>query len=242
MQAVILAGGLGTRLWPLTREVPKPMVPVAGVPYLEHQIRYLARHGIHDIVVLTGYLGEQIEAYFSDGRSCGVSIRYSREIQPLGTGGALRHADALLDEDFLLVYGDSFLPIDYANVMAELRRHPTAEGVVVVYDNALGDTSVRNNIALAPSGVVEKYDKSSAADPDLRYVEAGVLALRKSILRFISEGAVSLETQVFPQLIVARSLIGYPTTQRFYDIGTPDRLAVIEQFFRHDYHTNTLPH
>jgi NDP-sugar pyrophosphorylase family protein len=113
MQVVILAGGLGTRLGAVTRTLPKPMVPVRGVPYLEHQLRLLARHGLTDIVLLTGYLGEQIEEDFGDGGRLGLRIRYSREPQPLGTGGALREANTA-GRVLLVIYGDSYLRIDYA--------------------------------------------------------------------------------------------------------------------------------
>src|SRR6266571_3760756 len=147
MQAVVLAGGLGTRLWPLTKEIPKPMAPVNGLPYLEYQIRLLAAQGFLSTLILTGYLGEQIESYFQDGSALGLSLRYSREPAPLGTGGALRHARALLEERFLLIYGDSFLPIGYRPLLARLEE-PGTLGVVAIYDNSAGDTSVRNNIAL----------------------------------------------------------------------------------------------
>src|SRR6266567_9060405 len=92
MQTVILAGGLGTRLWPLTEAIPKPMVTVAGVPYLEHQLRLLAEQNLRDVLLLTGYLGEQIEAHFGEGERFGLRLEYSQEPSPLGTGGALRHA------------------------------------------------------------------------------------------------------------------------------------------------------
>src|SRR5450755_506174 len=120
MQAVILAGGLGTRLWPVTQAVPKPMVPVAGRPYLEYQLRLLGEQSIRDIVLLTGYLGEQIEEYFGDGSRLGLSLRYSCEPAPMGTGGALRDGSSLLDDVFLVIYGDSYLPIDYAAVYRQL--------------------------------------------------------------------------------------------------------------------------
>ncbi|HLJ45213.1 MAG TPA: nucleotidyltransferase family protein [Bryobacteraceae bacterium] len=224
MQAVILAGGLGTRLRPVTEAIPKPMVPVAGAPYLEHQLRLLARQEIRDVVLLTGYLGEQIEEYFGDGSALGLRIAYSREPAPLGTGGALREARSLLEDGFLVIYGDSYLPIKYRLVMESL----TSEGVVVVYDNRLGDTSVKNNIDLDDSGYVTRYEKDS---PDrLSYVEAGVLAFRRSVVELIpTAGAVSLEKEVFPKLIATHELAGFVTTERFYDIGTPDRLAVIEE-------------
>ena len=106
MQTVILAGGLGTRLGALTRKIPKPMAPVAGMPYLEHQLRLLERQSLRDVLLLTGYLGDQIESYFGNGGQLGLRIRYSRERRPLGTGGALREARRLLDQSFLLMYGD----------------------------------------------------------------------------------------------------------------------------------------
>jgi NDP-sugar pyrophosphorylase family protein len=226
MQAVILAGGLGTRLWPLTETIPKPLLPVAGVPYLEHQLRLLAQQGLRDILLLTGYLGEQIETYFGNGDRMGLRLSYSREQSPRGTGGALRDARHQLDDTFLVIYGDSYLPIQYRDVCDRLISS-LADGVVVVYDNSLEDTSVRNNIALTSNGYVAHYQKDSSEH--LSHVEAGVLAFRYSVVTRIStQGAVSLENEMFPQLIKEERLAAFVTKQRFYDIGTPDRLAVLE--------------
>jgi NDP-sugar pyrophosphorylase family protein len=239
MQAVILAGGLGTRLGPITAQVPKPMVPVAGVPYLEHQLRLLERQSIRNVVVLTGYLGNMVEDYFGDGRRVGMSIRYSREPAPLGTGGALRLAAHLLDEQFLVIYGDSYLAIDYRDVAQSLDVSG-ATGLVVVYDNRLADTSVRNNIAVDAEGFVVRYDKEAADDAGLTFVEAGVLAFRRSIIGLIPEGIVSLEKQLYSNLIVARQLRAYRTSQRFYDIGTPGRLRAFEAYLSHDHHPDAF--
>jgi NDP-sugar pyrophosphorylase family protein len=228
MQAVILAGGLGTRLLPLTEVIPKPMVQVGGVPYLRHQLQLLADQEIRDIVLLTGYLGEQIEDYFGDGVSMSLRISYSREQSPLGTGGALRQARGLLQDSFLLIYGDSYLPIRYADALERLVSSG-AEGVVVVYDNRLADTSVKNNIELDDSGYVSRYEKDS---PDrLSFVEAGVLAFQRTVIDVMPDGIVSLEKEIFPRLIAAWKLAALVTTQRFYDIGTPDRLTAIEALF-----------
>jgi mannose-1-phosphate guanylyltransferase len=229
MQAVILAGGLGTRLGSLTGQTPKPLVHVAGVPYLDHQLRLLARQSIREVVLLTGYLGQAIEDRFGDGGSLGLAIRYSREPSPLGTGGALRLAAPLIADPFLLIYGDSYLPIDYCDVVAELDRFPVT-GVVVVYDDREGRTSVRNNISVSDEGFVIRYDKDSLNDQSLKFVEAGVLSFRRSIIDLIPEGVVSLEKDLFPQLIATRQLRAYPTIQRFYDIGTPERLRAIEEY------------
>jgi UDP-glucose 4-epimerase len=227
-QVVILAGGLGTRLQPITETIPKPMVPIAGKPYLEYQLNELRRQNCHDVILLTGYLGEQVEHYFGDGHRLGLSIRYSRETVPLGTGGAIREAGELLDDAFIVIYGDSYLPISYTDVLSKLRQSQ-ADGIVVVYDNKAGDTSVQNNIAIDSEGYVTRYDKTDATELD--YVEAGVLALRRSVLGlFPTAGPVSMEKELFPQLIRARRLLAYPTGQRFYDIGTPERLKTIEEF------------
>jgi NDP-sugar pyrophosphorylase family protein len=229
MQAVILAGGLGTRLLPLTEAIPKPMVQVGGAPYLKHQLQLLADQEIRDIVLLTGYLGEQIESYFGDGASMSLRISYSREHSPLGTGGALRQARDFLNDSFLLIYGDSYLPIRYADAIERLASSG-AEGLVVAYDNRLADTRVKNNIEVDDDGYVSRYEKDS---PDrLSFVEAGVLAFRRSVIDWMPEEAiVSLEQEVFPKLIAAKRLAALVTTERFYDIGTPDRLAAIEALF-----------
>jgi len=214
------------------------MVRVAGAPYLEHQLRLLQRQRITDVLILSGYLGEQIEDYFGDGGRLGLSIRYSRERTPIGTGGALRQAGALLAPEFLVIYGDSLLPIEYGEVMDGLTR---ADGVVAVYDNRLGDTSVANNIALDEEGFISRYDKGAGEDPQLTHVEAGVLAFRRSILdRIPLDQVVSLEKEVYPELIKRRQLFGHETRQRFFDIGTPERLRTIETFLLHDHYPNSV--
>jgi len=228
IQAVILAGGRGERLRPLTDNVPKPMVPVRGRPYLAYQLDELKRQGIADVVLLTGYLSEKIEEYFGDGAAAGMRVRYSREPSPLGTGGALKLAEPLLAEDFLLIYGDSYLPIRYAEAMERLRS-ARAEALVVALDNAAAVVDVPNNIALGADGFVARYEKGAGAAAGLTHVEAGVLALTRRLLRRIpARRVVSLEQDFFPQLIAGHQLAAFATTQRFYDIGTPGRLKEIE--------------
>jgi len=230
VQVVILAGGLGKRLLPLTMDVPKPMVPVAGVPYLEHQFRLLAEQGLRDVVLLTGYLGEQIEECFGDGRRLGLRLRYSRERQPLGTGGALREARALLEQSFLVIYGDSYLPIEY-HAVGQVLASTGAAAVMAVYHDLFGETNVLPNVALADDGAVVRYDKKAAGSRGLEYIEAGVLALRRSVLDLLpANGVVSLEEEIFPALVARGELYAYPTAQRFYDMGTPERLRVIEEY------------
>jgi len=230
-QVVILAGGLGTRLRPVTTQIPKPMVPVAGVPYLEHQLRLLAQQGFRDVVLLTGYLGEQIEEYFGDGGSIGMRIRYSREPAPLGTGGGLRNAAKLLDDAFLLIYGDSFLPIEYG-ILERRLAETNAAAVIALFEDRNGETDVVPNVDIDEDGFVTRYEKN-ASRSGLRFIDAGVLALRADAIQLIpADVKSSLEEQVFPKLIERRSLAAITTDQRFYDIGTPERLGVIEAYLR----------
>jgi len=239
MQAVILAGGLGTRLGPLTRTIPKPMAPVAGAPYLEHQLHLLRQQSFRDVLLLTGYLGEQIESYFGSGKELGLRIRYSRERRPLGTGGALREARTLLDESFLLMYGDSLLPIQYAVATRRL-KDSAALGVIVAYRDAARETTVPPNVAIDRSGLVTRYDKTAAGDPALEYIEAGVSCFRREVLDLVPDGGpVSFEQSVFPRLIDRRQLAGLPTRQRFYDIGTPERLRALEEYLVAGYTRST---
>lgn len=229
MQVVILAGGFGTRLGALTREIPKPMVAVAGRPFLERQIEFLARQGFGRFLLLTGYLAERIEAHFGTGVPLGVRIEYSRETQPLGTGGALRLALPWLEERFLLLYGDSFLAVDYRDLAARLASSG-AGGVMAVFRDASGGTGVAPNVALDAAGKVLRYAKGERGD-DLRFIEAGALALDAAEVRRLPAGVSSLEADLYPALIAGGRMQAWVTTTPFYDIGTPDGLRRAEAFF-----------
>jgi len=228
MQTVILAGGLGQRLRPLTEKVPKPMVEVLGRPYLEYQIKWLRSNGLKDIIILTGYLGEKIESYFSDGSSFGVKIKYSHEPRPLGTGGALRLASGKIQSDFILIYGDSFLPMDFSRLTAYF-LNSGKKGVVVVCGNSARETGVVSNISLGKDGLILKYEKNSK-DISLNFTEAGVMIFKKEAVNLIPENVkVSLEEEIFPALIKDKELAGYVSEEIFYDIGTADRLKNFEK-------------
>jgi len=231
MQAVILAGGQGTRLAPLTHQVPKPMIMVAGKPFLHHQLALLKRQGITRLLILVGYLGQRIMDYFEDGRWLGLQINYSVEDEPLGTAGALKKAEPHLEEEFLLLYGDSYLPIDYQDV-AKVFWTSGKRGLMVVFEDKDGSTMVRNNVALDGQMTITSYEKDSL-DKTLRYVEAGVLAFRREVMDLIPpHRGVSLEQEIFPLLIAQQQFLGYVTAQRFYDMGTPERLDTLRRFLR----------
>ena len=165
LPAVILAGGLGTRLGPITRTTPKPLVSVAGRPILDWILTWLAASGVPEVLLLAGYLGDRIVAFVGDGSQWGIPARVSVEPSPLGTGGALVHAGALLPDAFLLLYGDSYLPMDYAS-LSDAFHSANGEAMMVVYEDAEGVTGVENN-ALVEAGRVTRYAKraADAADP-----------------------------------------------------------------------------
>ncbi|MFH1788663.1 MAG: nucleotidyltransferase family protein [Candidatus Altiarchaeota archaeon] len=219
MQAAILCGGLATRLRPLTEKIPKAMILVSGKPFLEHQIMLLRKNGVKDIVLCIGHLAESIEYYFKDGSQYGVKIGYSREEAPLGTGGALKNAGNLLADEFIVVYGDVYLPIDYGKAWEYFKRKGKP-ALTVVYRNS--DKYDISNMDVV-GGLVTKYEKEGGEK--LTYIDAGVSILSESVLDLLPEGKSSLEREVFPKLIQDKELLAYETKQRFYEIGSPGGLS-----------------
>jgi NDP-sugar pyrophosphorylase family protein len=228
LQVVILAGGLGTRLGELTRDMPKVMISFAGRPFLYYVLQLLKNQGIKDVVICSGYLGEQIEDFFGDGHRLGVNIKYSQEEEKLlGTGGALKQARHMLDGLFLVLNGDTYLPVDYHEI-EEKHLRLGRKALMVVYNNEI-DTGVRNNIALDRNRMVVRYDRESAS-PDLKYVEAGAVFLRREALDFIPDGVpISLEDGIYRYLIEQGELAAHISEQRFYDIGTLEQQRVFEE-------------
>lgn len=210
---------------PITDTIPKPMIEIKGRPFLGHQISLLRKNGITEILLCVGYLREKIMDYFEDGSRFGAKIEYSIEEGFLGTGGALKKAERYLPKEFILLYGDSYLPVDYRAVVNFWSEHK-AEGLVVCYDNR--ENIAQNNISLDSSKFVTLYSKRNP-DKNMNYVEAGVALLKKKAIEDIPAGrAVSLEEEIFPVLIKHGRLMGYPTDVRFYDIGTHKGLEEIE--------------
>lgn len=228
MQVVILAGGLGKRLKPLTERVPKPMISINSRPFLEHQLKLLKKFNLTRVVLCLGHRAEAVESYFGSGSKWGFDIKYSLEEKLLGTGGALKRAEEYLEDSFLLLNGDTYLPIDYTHLISCFREM-NRMGLIVVYDNR--EKIVPNNIALDKSNMVIRYDKRK--EGGLSYVDAGVVVLKKEVLKLIPKNrVVSLEEEIFPELIRLRELWAYPTKERYYDIGTPERLLLIKEVLK----------
>lgn len=226
MQTVVLAGGLGQRLRPLTDSIPKPMMLVSGRPFLGYQLELLKNNGFNNFILCTGYLGEKVKDYFGDGGQLGVSIKYSEEPEPLGTGGALKNAEHMLENFFLLVYGDSFLDIDYKDAEKKFLESKKM-GLTVIYKNSPKITP--NNMELKDENIIN-YDKKKEGGANC--VEAGVHFFKKDILGLIDKNKFSLEEDLLPVLIKNKQLGGYLTPERFYDIGTFERLNVFKKLKR----------
>ena len=215
MQAVILAGGLATRLRPLSEKNPKSMVLVNKKPFLEYQLDLFKRSGVFDVLLCVGHLGDSIEEYFGAGKKFGVNLTYSREGKRLlGTAGALKNAEKLLEKEFFLIYGDSYLPMNYREPL-ELFHSLDKMGLNVVYKNH--DKYEKSNMAVK-DGLVVKYSKEGGRD--LVYIDAGLSIFKKRVLELIPSNRVFQLTEVFNELIRKRELLAFEAKQRFYQIGS----------------------
>ena len=247
MQAVIMAGGKGTRLSSVTKDIPKPMVRIDGKPLLEHQIDNLKECGITDIILVTGYLGDAIKDYFEDGcgispsteKPFGVNISYYSEETPLGTAGALGKIKNSLQENFILLFGDLFTCIDYRRFI-EFHKEKIADATLFVhpnshpYDSDIVITDSENKVR------GWSYKNTERKDFYKNLVNAGIYVLNRKIAKYVIEiqingkEKVDLEKDVIAKLLDGKvySIYGYQSSEYVKDLGTPERLdAVTKDYF-----------
>jgi len=220
MQAVILAGGEGTRLRPLTTNLPKSMIPIAGKPFLEYEVKLLKRAGVIDFVICVGYKGEIIRSHFANGESFGVKIRYSDDGDMLlGTAGSLKKAQALLAEGFFITYGDAYPIIDYHAAWNRfISTGKIAMMVVLKNANKYG----RSN-TVVQNGQVTFYSKKESA-PGMEYIEFGVTFMNRQALEMLSDNhPIDLEV-LYRKIISNDQMAALEVKQRIYDIGSPEGL------------------
>jgi NDP-sugar pyrophosphorylase family protein len=224
----ILAGGLATRLRPVTEKIPKALIEIAGEPFLTHQLRLLRAAGIRKVVLCLGYRGEMIQEEFGDGRRFGVELSYSFDgPELLGTGGALKKALRLLGESFLVLYGDSYLPIDYAAPAQALVASGKLGLMTVFRNEGRWDTS---NVWFA-DGTIKSYEKKQKA-PEMRYIDYGLgVFAAAAFAEFPADKAFDL-ADVYQYLIARNELAGYEVRQRFYEIGSHAGLAELDAMLR----------
>lgn len=216
----ILCGGHGTRLRSVLADRPKSMALISGTPFLQLLLDQLRSQGVSEVILGTGYMAEKIEGYFGSGNKGARHLRYSREEQPLGTGGALKLAEPLISDPVLVLNGDSY--VDWS-LLAMLELFKTREADMVVVLQAVADITRYGSVALDHHGRITQFlEKGVRGVPGL--INAGVYLLRKQIVRDLPAGtAISLERDLLPRLL-ERRVYGLVCTGLFIDIGIPDDL------------------
>lgn len=225
MRAVILAGGMGTRMAGVSDVIPKALLPVAGRPVLDYQIDLLRRSGIADMTVVTGHLGEKIRDWLGDGRGRGVRVRYFEEASPLGTGGALAEFAGRLDESFIVMYGDLMLDIDIARLVRFHRYHQAICTLTVHPNSHPADSDV---IVMDRRSTVEDILEKNKARPAFysNLVNAGVFICEPDLMSFARRrGRLDFEGDIIRPAISSRRVYGYRTTEYIHDMGTVGRYA-----------------
>lgn len=233
-QAVILAGGAGTRLKPFTLKNPKPMIRIHGQPFLLHLLNLLKSNGIKEVVILTGYLDEKIRNYFKDGRDFGIKIKYSHTPfkdysgEELKSGIRLLNAHELLQDSFLLMYCDNYWPLNLKHLHNFYLQHPS-DALVTIYSNK--DNSTKNNTFVNSEGFVRKYD-NSRIETGLNGVDIGFMIVNKKVLGLLPKTNSKFEDIVFPELISKNRLSGFLTNHKYYSIGDTDRAKKTAKFLK----------
>ena len=217
----LLAGGMATRLRPITHKVPKCMVDVAGRPFIDHQLDLLRENGIHRVVLCLGYLGEQVVAHVGDGSSLGMEIRYSFDGDKLlGTGGAIRRALPLLGDTFWILYGDSYLDFDFQAAFEAFASRDALGLMTVLHNDNRWDQS---NVVFE-DGKLLRYDKKLRL-PAMAHIDYGASILRASAASSLPVDRPSDLSELFTRLVAEGSMIGFEVAQRFYEIGSPRGLV-----------------
>src|SRR5919108_3574834 len=221
MQALILAGGEGTRLRPLTSTVPKPVVPLVDRPFIRFMIDWLHGHGVDDIVMSCGHLASGVRNVLGDGSALGIKLRYVEEPRPMGTGGALKYAEPLLADRFLMLNGDVLTDM---NLTAQLAQHERTGAVATLALTPVEDPSAYGLVRTRDGGEVTEFVEKPAPDQiDTRNISAGAYVLERSVLELLEpDQPASIERDVFPRL-VGEGLYGFVSEGYWLDIGTPER-------------------
>ncbi|MBD3388548.1 MAG: NTP transferase domain-containing protein [Candidatus Altiarchaeales archaeon] len=217
-KAVILAGGKGTRMRPLTYEMPKPMIPLKGKPLVQHIIELCRKYDIREIIMSTGYLGEKIREHFGDGSHLGVDIQYVEEKEELGTAGPLRLAEKHLDGPFLMFNGDVLSDIDLSQLIS---FHTEQKATATIALTQVDDTSAFGVARLTGHTIVGFIEKPKAGE-ESKLINAGVYVLEPEVIDYIPKGKAMMETDVFPKLSAEGKLFGYPFHGQWFDTGTPE--------------------
>lgn len=227
MQAVILAGGLATRMLPRTLTLPKSLLEIADRPFIDWQLEAIARSGYERVLLCIGHLGEKVEAHVGNGARYGLEVEYSPDgPRLLGTAGAIRRAVERLEPTFLVTYGDSYLPFDYSLPLRDLDSHPDALGTMSVFLNeGRWDTS---NTRIS-GDLVTSYAKADHAAP---YIDYGATALRREVIAELAADTVVGLDSIQERLAKAGQMRAVVAEERFYEIGSEAGLLELDAVCR----------
>jgi NDP-sugar pyrophosphorylase family protein len=240
LPVAVLAGGLATRLRPLTEKVPKSLISIGSRPFIDWQLSLLRTKGIESVVLCVGFLGEQIEAYVGNGAAWGLNVQYSYDgPTPAGTGGAIKKALPLLGNIFFVLYGDSYLPIDYKTVEQAYKNSGKAALMTIYRNENQGDTS---NVVFVPSekfsafGMVECYSKIENF-PHMYYIDYGLSCLTSDLFAE-RENSFDL-VDLYSELAAQKSLAAFEVKERFYEVGSFEGIETLTSFLKRKI-TNTF--
>jgi len=228
-KAVILVGGKGTRLKPLTDRTPKGLIPIQGKAISEHLLDLFKKYGVTDVILSVGHLKEEMKRHFGDGRKLGMNISYVEEDEPLGTAGPLRLCKKQLKESFIVSNGDELKDINIARMF---RLHKRKDALATIALTSVEDPSAYGVARLDGSRIVEFVEKPRKEDAPSNLINAGFYILEPEVLDMIPQGFSMLEKDVFPNLAKEGKLRGFPFAGQWFDMGTHERLAIAEKKWR----------
>jgi NDP-sugar pyrophosphorylase family protein len=227
---VILAGGLATRLRPITEKIPKALVKVGGLPFIMHQLRLLFSHGVRHVIISAWYRGEMIRESVGDGKQLGLTVEYVFDGEtPLGTGGAIRQALSLLNGPFFILYGDSYLPCDYADIQTHFDRHAQPALMTVYRNRGNWDTS---NVEMV-DGQILCYDKKKRT-LRMEFIDYGLGLFQPEVFTSLPQGQPADLEEIYKKLVADHSLLAYEVIQRFYEIGSFEGLRELDELLASD--------
>ena len=224
---LILAGGKATRLGDVAKATPKALVPLAGRPFIDHQLEGLYAQGVREVVMCVGHFADQLRDHVGDGARYGLRVRYSEDgPTPLGTGGAVRRALPLVGDGCFVLYGDSLLDVSYATAFEALPHG--ALGLMTVFRNR--NSFDKSNVVFQ-SGRLLRYSKQDAT-PDMAHIDYGLSLLRRAAIERIPAGQSCDLAELYSALVAGGEMVGFEVIKRFYEIGSPDGLREAEEFVR----------
>jgi len=228
LPVVILAGGLATRLYPVTRTIPKALIEIGGRPFIDHQLLLLKENGIHQVILCVGNLGKMIESHIGDGSVFGLDVQYSYDGDVLlGTGGAIKKASAMLPQEFIILYGDSYLDISVKSVVQKFHEAHRPLLMTVYRNRNAFDTS---NV-IVDGDRVARYDKT-ARDPAMEYIDYGMIAIHKNVFdQYPADEPFDLSV-VLTRMSEAGEVAAFEVTTRFYEIGSVQGIKETEEYIR----------